>query len=469
MIQVIRNLRGLRRTERLLLCIMTVCIFSSALLMQFSYGLYQNYHVTLLESEDDLKEITVFVAEGQKLRVSDVREYIRALPQEITDNVTNFFVPVFFGCLTDHIDRTDEEWEALRREYADLLHDEIPEEVWGEDNQIGQQIADAEQGRLDLSEDEIERLRQERLELLAPYREKDIQHHIYGYYEEEDRYLGSIALRFTYRNGDFAPSGLYQENMVKNGEFQDGDRFFTKEEYATGAHVVYNAGNEDVAAYLKLDENHISMWGEPYEVIVRKGSEPVPDPPITAVPADCYTPSGDQFGFIFERNVKKAEYDTMKALAEEMMPGVLNFPELPFPDNDSMYLSRNIMLISALITVLSVLNFVMLYHFMLQRRSRSLAVFRMVGCTAGKAVRMYLGECFLLGIPVYLLGLGAFLLLLRYAFGGIFPYMEGAFSAKVYAAIFGMYLLTMLVMLTVMVTHHVRQNILSEFYGREDA
>lgn len=469
MTQIIRSLRGLWRTERLLFCIMPVCIFSSALLMQFSYGLYQNYHVTLLESEDDLKQISASVADGQKLLVGDVREYIRALPQEITDNVTNFFVPVFFGCLTDHIDRTDEEWEALRREYADLLYDEIPEDVWQEDNQIGQQIVDAEQGRLDLSEDEIERLRQKLLDLWAPYREKDIQHHIYGYYEEEDRYLGSIALRFTYRNGDFAPSDLYQDNMVKNGEIKDGDRFFTKEEYATGAHVVYNAINEDVAAYLKLDENHISMWGESYEVIVKKGSDSVPDPPITAVPADCYTPSGDVFGFQFDRNIRKSEYDTMRTLAEEMMPGVLVFPELPFPDNDSMYLSRNIMLISALIAVLSVLNFVMLYHFILQRRSRSLAIFRMTGCTAFQAVRMYLGECFLLGIPVYLLGLAAFLLLLKYAFGGIFPYMAGAFSIRVYAAIFGMYLLTMLVMLTVMVTHHVRQKILSEYYGREDS
>lgn len=469
MTQIIRSLRGLWRTERLLFCIMTVCIFSSALLMQFSYGLWQNYHVTLLESEDDLKQISASVADGQKLRVGDVRDYIQALPQEITDNVTNFFVPVYFGCLTDHIDRTDEEWEALRREYADLLHDDIPEEIMQQDNSLYDQIMDAEQGKSDLSEDEIERLRQARLDLLAPYREKDIQHHIYDYYEEEDRYLGSIGLRFTYRNGDFAPSDIYQDNMEKNHWMQDGDRFFTKEEYATGAHVVYNAGNEDVAAYLKLDENHISMWGEPYEVIVKKGGDSAPDPPITAVPADCYTPSGDVFGFEFDRNIRKSEYDTMRTLAEEMMPGVLVFPELPFPDNDSMYLSRNIMLISALIAVLSVLNFVMLYHFILQRRSRSLAIFRMTGCTAFKAVRMYLGECFLLGIPVYLLGLLLFVILLKYAFGGIFPYMAGAFSIRVYAAIFALYLLTMLVMLTVMVTHHVRQKILSEYYGREDS
>ena len=163
-----------------------------------------------------------------------MREYIRVLPQEITDNVTNFFVPVYFGCLTDHIDRTDEEWEALRREYADLLYDEIPEDVWQEDNQIVQQIVDAEQGRLDLSEDEIERLWQKLLDLRAPYREKDIQHHINGYYEEEDRYLGSIALRFTYRNGDFDPwdyqplqkaSERYMRNHMDLNVLEENQRF----------------------------------------------------------------------------------------------------------------------------------------------------------------------------------------------------------------------------------------------------
>jgi hypothetical protein len=80
---------------------------------------------------------------------------------------------------------------------------------------------------------------------------------------------------------------------------------------------------------------------------------------------------------------------------------------------------------------------------------------------------MYLGECLLLGIPVYLAGLGVFILLLNRVFADIFPYMAGAFSIRVYAEIFGIYLLTMLVLLTVMVTHHVRQSILSSFYGRE--
>ena len=158
----------------------------------------------------------------------------------------------------------------------------------------------------------------------------------------------------------------------------------------------------------------------------------------------------------------------MKSLADEMMPGVLLFPDLPFPDNDSMYLSRNIMLIAALIAVLSVLNFVMLYYFILQRRSRSLAIFRMTGCTAGRAVRMYLSECLLLGIPVYFAGLGVFLLLMKRVLSEIFPFMEAAFDLRVYASIFGIWIAAMLLLLTGMISRHVRHGILDEYYGRTE-
>lgn len=44
-----------------------------------------------------------------------------------------------------------------------------------------------------------------------------------------------------------------------------------------------------------------------------------------------------------------------------------------------------------------------------------------------------------------------------------------AFSVKTYAAIFDLYVLTMLAILAVTVTHHVRRSILNEFYGREES
>ena len=447
--QILRNLRGLWCAERLLFCIMTACIFSSALLLQFSYGLWQNYHVTLQESADDLKELVITVADGQTMPVGTMRDYIRALPEQVTANAVNIFVPVELGCPADHISRSDAEWEALRREYAPLVdHEDIPDSVWQENSRLIEQYGDAREG-----------IGQEkRRELFDPYRVQDVQH----------MDLGETALRFTYRNGDFAPSDLYQENLIKNGAVQEGDRFFTKEEYATGARVVYNTTNDDVMHYLAIDENHISLWGESYEVIAKDGQDATPDPPVTAVPADAYTKSGSLFGWYFERNITKKDYDAMKSLADEMMPGVLLFPDLPFPDNDSMYLSRNIMLIAALIAVLSVLNFVMLYYFILQRRSRSLAIFRMTGCTAGRAVRMYLSECLLLGIPVYFAGLGVFLLLMKRVLSEIFPFMEAAFDLRVYASIFGIWIAAMLLLLTGMISRHVRHGILDEYYGRTE-
>lgn len=442
---ILRNLRGMWRTERLLLFIMVLCIFSSALLMQFSYGLYQNYHVVVQESTDDFKQLDLLIAEGQQMKVGVMRDYIRALPPEITADANIIYTVIDMGCPADHIQRTDAEWESLRQEYAPFeIDEETDQKIWAQ---------------LEGIEDDEERAKKLK-ELSELYRQKDIQHmHI-----ETD-------IRFTYQNGDFAPCPIYEENVEKNRWFDasKGDRHFTKEEYASGAHVVYNEGNEDTFHYLMLDEKHVSLWGEPYEIIIRNGMGAMPEPPVTAVPADAAVNSGSRFSFGFDHNLTKQGYDTMKSLSDEMMPGMLIFPDLPFPDNDAVYVSRNIMLIAALIAVLSVLNFVLLYQFLLQKRARTLSIFRITGCTASRAMRMYLGECFTLGIPFYFAGLGVFLLLMKHVFADIFPYMAGAFSLEVYAEIFAVWLISMLVLLIITVTLHVRKSILNTFYGREDA
>ena len=460
MIQILRSLRGMWRTERLLLFIMVLCMFSSALLMQFSYGLYQNYHVVVQESTDDLKELNVKIVKEQNLPVGTFRDYIRALPSEISADAENIYCMALFGCFADHIDRTDAEWEAIRQEYAE--YEDIPEDV---DARMWEELEGL---------DDEERLKK-RKEMMEPYKEKDIQHTIKDTIvdnENESYSQGAFVFRFTFQNGDFAPSAMYEANLEKNVRHgrkrEASDRFFTKEEYASGAHVLYcSKTNEMEWESLKVDDTHISLFGVPYERI-GNGSYNW-EPPITAIPAETPMPANSSIDFLFEHSITKQRYDAMKSLAEEMMPGMLIFPDLPFPDNDTVYVSRNIMLIAALIAVLSVLNFVLLYQFLLQKRARTLAIFRINGCTAFRAVRMYLSECLMLGIPFYFAGLGVFILLMKCAFADIFPYMEGAFSFEVYAEIFAVWLISMLVLLIITVTLHVRKSILNTFYGREDA
>ena len=137
--------------------------------------------------------------------------------------------------------------------------------------------------------------------------------------------------------------------------------------------------------------------------------------------------------------------------------------ELSLPDPDSITLYNNIILISLLIAVLSLLNFAMLYHFILERRSRDLAIIRICGCTKKRALLIYLGECMAISIPVYAAGTGVFILLLERVFDDMFIYMKDAYSTAVYLVIFAGYFLLMLLILGIMIARHISRTILQEW------
>lgn len=412
--QILRSLRGLLHTERLMLGVMVLCVFSSSLLLQFSYGLWQNYHVQLTEMTDELKEIAADTPEGQTLTCGDVRSYVQALPASVTDRVDIFYCTFSLGKLTDHIDRTPEEWAAIDAEN--------PVDYTDENGNSTDWLAASLDG----------------------------------------------DLHFIYRGSCFLDSRVYEENLKKPHNRLRAGRFYTDEEYASGAHVVVTQDEPDDPCRgelraIQTGSDTVSLWGTEYEIVGVVSQPGIAVPPITAIPENVPIKNG--LTLFFSERIDRKTYNILCDTADTVIPGRLSFPELPFPDAESAYLYRNILLISALIAVLSGLNFAMLYRFLMQRRSRTVGIFRLLGCSPGRAVCMYVGECLLLGIPVYLLGLAVFRLLLVRCFSAMFPYMADAYSPKIYLAIFGMYLVTMLVIMTVTVSVHVRKSILSALRG----
>ena len=417
--QILRSMRGLWRTERLMLSVMVLCVFSSSLLLNFSYGLWQNYHVQLVEMTDELKEIAAETAEGQTLTCGAVRDYVQALPASVNDQIDIYYCTFSLGNLADHIDRTPEEWDQIRAENPVNNMDE--------------------NGRtIDFLDGEF-----------------------------------SGDLHFIYRGGCFLDSKVYEGNLRKPHNRLLAGRFYTDEEYASGARVVLTQEKPDdphrggEIRAIQTGDDTVSLWGTEYKIIGTVSQPGIAVPPITAIPDSVPVTNG--LTMFFSSSIDRKTYNILCDTAEAVIPGILVFPELPFPDTESMYLYRNILLISALIAVLSGLNFAMLYRFLLQRRSRTVGIFRLLGCTAGRAVRMYIGECLLLGIPVYLLGAAVFVLLLKYCFSPLFPYMADAYSPKIYLAIFGIYLVTMLVIMAVTVSLHMRKTILSALRGEGGA
>ncbi|MBR6872415.1 MAG: hypothetical protein IKN17_02790 [Ruminococcus sp.] len=413
-----KNLKSLIRNEPALFAVMLVCVFSSALLLCFSYGLYQNYNVKLIESNAEYKELTLEVNEGKTLTKGELCSFIEALPQEVTDNVWLFYVSARVGSIADHRPVTDE----LRKQIADKL------------------------GRHIMEDDEGNKLTFDENTDLSDW----------------DGAL--FYFRFRYQNGAYK---LFDTSQVKGSLLSSG-RMYSDEEYGSGAHVTIStddihSGGDNGTAFL-INGNKAWLWGEEYEIIGNALANSIPTPPITAAPDGLVLEP--QLYMAFTYALTKSQYHDIRNTAENIFPGMFRFDELSFPDSESRYVYNNIILISLLIAFMSAVNFVMLYRCILNRRSRTTAILRLCGCSTSRALLCCIAECFIIGVPAFAAGTAVYIPLMKRRLSAVFPYMEGAYSFKVYALIFAGYILMMLTMTGLISRANVRQSIAASVSGR---
>ncbi len=370
------NLRSFMRNEKIIFLIMIICILSSALILNFSYGLYCNFDTEKKEANADLKEITAFINKDAAPTHKQVQEYIESLSEDIRQDMFVFIA-----------------------------------------------------GKLE---------------------EYDV-----------DTY-DTLDSRFTYRNGKYEIPEIFRSNMEK--EMYSG-RMITNEEENDGANVaiVGNIGMGWDKYTLKLADgkNGIILFGKHYEVVGENKITATPVIPFLSIPDDFIY--DDIMSFCFDHVIDKPAYEELKEKAEQYMPNALNFPDLKLPDADSITLYNNIILISLLIAVLSVLNFAMLYHFILEKRSRNLAIMRLCGCTKRKAVFIYLEECIIVSIPVYFIGTLGYIWLLHHVFDQLFTYMVQSYHIGVYFAIFAIYFVIMILIMSIMIAGHIKGSIVQEW------
>lgn len=380
---ILRNLRLFIKNEKLIFAITVLCIFVSALLLNFSYGLYQNYRILKEEAESDEPTIETTVnrdAEGSLLTKEALCRYLDAVSPDVLDAI-------------------------------DIV------------------VARA---KLPIND---------------------------GY--------DSFYFRFRIRNGDYGVSLITKEAWESGGMIISG-RYITDAEEAAGANVAMVAnfngnGWSDNTKAIYNGDNTIGLFGKTYEIVGEYSSGwDHPIIPFLSIPDDSRI---DTLNFVFSRTITRSQYEELKTQADTVIPNVLVFPEMSFPDPDAHYLYNNIMLISVLLAILSALNFAMLYQYILKKRSKTLAILRLCGCTSGRAMCIYLGECLLLSIPTYLLGTATFAILLRKVLTNFFPYMKDAYSNTIYGVIFLIYILIVLIVLSIMIAGHVRQEILEEWRG----
>lgn len=285
----------------------------------------------------------------------------------------------------------------------------------------------------------------------------------YGFNTDES--LHTIAMRFRYIDGEYRISETTREDWEEHSLMPFG-RYITNNEEASGKQVALVWGTSEnnwnvPCANIRNDDGTITLFGKKYEVVgVYNAGGGTPIVPFLTVPNDLKITA---FSIVFERNINRSLYDELRITATEVIPDKLIFPELELPDRDSIAIYNNMIVIAVIISFLSIINFAMLYRFVLKKRQRSIAVMRICGCTKGKAVLIYLTECLILTLPAYIIGTLINIVCVNNIFGQVFDFITEAYSPEIYAVIAATYFAVFLILLSVMIFRSINKSIVEEW------
>lgn len=379
---VLHNLSSLIKNEKFIFAVMIVCVIASAWIMAFSYGLYQNYNITLYEFDESAAHMDIEINEGKTLTKGDLVRYLAAISNETKNDISSIGTSTRLEGFED----TDE-WSYLDSYFWFHITDGV--------------------------------------------------------------YLVPPDARENWESG-----------VILTG------RYISDEEMANGADVVMLSNNQDITtdnqdgwdpatkAILNEDGTKATIFGKEYTVICTNRSPYGPMMPILSVPDDVALNS---LSFSFYNHVTREQYNEVRDVADEVIPGVLTFAQMDIPDAEGAYMYRNIMLIAALIAVITIVNFAVLFRYITAKRRRQNAIFRLCGCTVGKIMRASLAECCMICIPTFIIGIAAFIPVMEFVLSNIFPYMKGAYSPVIYLAFVLIYTVLMLIIMSVVLFVQLRK------------
>jgi hypothetical protein len=218
------------------------------------------------------------------------------------------------------------------------------------------------------------------------------------------------------------------------------------------------------------DSSTVEVDGREFTIVNSDYSMGVLTAPITSFYND--TPlrlrNNSQCVFLeFTTDISRSQYDDIVGAVAVNMGENAKVPDMDISPATELFYYKTILLVSVMISVLAALNFAVLYRFVLQKRIKTLTIFRLCGCTKNRIVRLYLSECMLVGLPLFAATELAFDRLALPALSKIFEYIGYAYSPILYLAIFGIYAVSSFVVLLIMIRVYVGNRTITQLKAGE--
>lgn len=256
---------------------------------------------------------------------------------------------------------------------------------------------------------------------------------------------------FDIQDHKIIASDFYKKNMETNHLLEEG-RFFTKNEYETGEKVaiIYDYTQDKNTKYLESismnDGKFIVLENQKYKVI---GTQQLyVDQPI--IPITSVSDDEKLYGYLefeFESQVNSIQYNELKEVIELCLGENGSLEYVSLPDQDKIYLYNTMMAIAVFIAIISSLNFVILYQYLIENRKKEMKAFLICGLRKSRVIMMNIFECTLLTVPIYLITVLLYDTVFLKSISQYYPYINEHNPIILYFVFFVIYYVSSLLIL----------------------
>jgi len=387
MIYILKNIRTFIKLEKMIFLLILLCIVTSSFIINFSYGLYQNYNVIKDEKSSEYKELCITINDSDSVTKDKIKSCVFTLSNKTNKSISMYLV----------------------------------------------------------------------FPIIEPF------------YGMQDNGWNRVMIRFTAENGIIKPSTAFAQQLEENENMISGE-YFTEKQEGNGDLVALTRPpvdpqfkdtmvdiTSDITTRIDGEKRWVEIQNKEYEVIGYHKQLATPYFPFESL--DDSTTFQDAIYLVFPKSMTNSQFEEIKMNFEGMFGSAITVPDLDIPESESYYLYNTIILISIMIAILAAINFAVLYKYILSKRTKTLAIFRICGCTKSKALVMFLSECMIIAVPFFALTTLIYDKFVLPKLGQHFEYIESAYSPKLYLLIFVIYIVATFVVLLFMISGFLRKTI----------
>lgn len=410
---VLKNIKMLIVNNRMIFILLVVCISVSTLILQFSYGIYQNYHVVIEHGESEYRNIHIDFDNKSRdyVKLSQVLECVNSFSPDLYKNINYCSV--------------GQDQQIFRDTYKNM--DFIEDENGG--------IIDP--GKVNF---------------------------FYFSFDEKGRLIDCDTIKSNYINNDYMEGRWFKEDewnqgqkvcLVGLGNSIQRIAPFVDENKKT----VYNIEHDGI-----VETNvYTDEFGDTYKVI---GTTQIGTSVFPIYSVDDNYRIDILYLELFQP-VTYEQYKEFSNILESNLGNHVEMPDVEFTESRNIYLYHTILIICGLVSLAAGINFIILFHFIMMKRRKKFAVFRLCGCTYIKCIEMCLVECLTLTVLLYIVSTILYDKFIVSAFSDLYPYMESANSVKIYLILGALYIgITTIITLIMLIKDVTKASIVSIQKGR---